>query len=91
MGDYSKEGIFKIDQNKYIQDLLESKEMTLCHPTIFLIKADSTFFLDQIEDHQQTDLIAYQLLIDKPIYLNCKTCPDITFIVGQLSRHNLNY
>lgn len=36
----------KIDQKGYIQDLLESERMTLCHPTILPVKAGSSFFLD---------------------------------------------
>lgn len=31
----------KIDQKKYIQDLLESEGMSSCHPIVFLIKVGS--------------------------------------------------
>ena len=78
----------KIDQKGYIQDLLKAKEMTFCHPTVLLVKAGSTFFLDQAGDHQQANLIAYQCLIGKLIYLSCGTRPDIVFVVRQLSCHN---
>ena len=46
-----KAAILKIDQKEYIQDFLESKEMTSCHPTILLVKAGSTLFLNQVGDH----------------------------------------
>ena len=49
----------KIDQKGYIQDFLESEGMSLYHPTIFLMKAGSSFTLDQVGDHLLTDLIAY--------------------------------
>lgn len=41
-----EKGIFKIDQKGYIQDLLESKKMTLCHLIILLVKAGSILILD---------------------------------------------
>lgn len=41
-----KKDIFKIDQKRYIQDLLESKRMTSYYPTILLVKTGSTFILN---------------------------------------------
>ena len=81
-------GILKIDQKGYIQDLLKAKGITSCHPTILPVKAGSTLLLDQAGDHQQANLIAYQRLIGKIMYLSCGTRPNIAFVVGQLSRHN---
>ena len=83
-----KVGTLKIDQKDYIQDLLESEGMTSCHPTVFLVKAGSTLFLDQAGDHQQANSIEYQRLIGKLMYLSCRIRPDIAFVMGQLSRHN---
>lgn len=71
-------------------NFLESERMTLCHPIILLVKADSILILDQIGDHQQGDLITYQQLIGKLMYPNCGTCLDIAFIVRQLSCHNFD-
>lgn len=51
--------ILKIDQKKYIQNFLKSKKITLYYSTVFLVKAKSFFFLDQVEDHRQADLAAY--------------------------------
>lgn len=34
--------------------------MTLYYPAIIISKADYTFIIDQIDDHQTTDIIAYQ-------------------------------
>lgn len=36
----------KIDQKKYIQDLLESEDMSSYHPIVFPIKAGSSFIFD---------------------------------------------
>ena len=47
-----KADTLKIDQKRYIQDLLESEEMTSCHRSILLVKAGSTLFLDQAGDYQ---------------------------------------
>lgn len=81
-------GTLKIDQKAYIRDLLESEGMSSCHPTVLPMKAGSSLILDQAGDHFQTDLIVYQRLVGKLMYLACGTRPDIAFVVGQLSRHN---
>ena len=57
---------------------------------IFLMKAGSVLFLDQAGDHIQANLTIYKQLIRKLMYLAYRTRPDIAFIIGQLSRHNLN-
>lgn len=61
--------------------------MNLCYPIVFLIKAGLVFFLDQVKDHIQANLIIYQWLIRKLKYLVYRTRPDIAFTVGQLSYH----
>ena len=55
--------------------------MTSCQPTIFLVKAGSTLFLDQAGDYQQADLTEYQRLIGKLMYLSFGTQSDIAFVV----------
>lgn len=80
----------KIDQKKYIQDLLESESISLCYPTVFLIKTSSSLILNQVEDYIQADLVTYPRLIRKVIYLAYKTQLDIAFVVGQLSCHYTN-
>lgn len=62
--------------------------MSLYYPTVFPIKVGSTLILDQAGDLFLADMIVYQHLIRKLIYLACGTQPDIAFIVGQLSRQN---
>ena len=52
------------------------------------VKVGSTLILDQVENYQQADFIAYQRLIGKLMYLSYRTRQDITIVVGQLSRHN---
>ena len=53
-------GTLKINQKRYVQDLLEFKRMTSYHPTVFQVKSGSSLFLDQTKDHQQVDLTLYQ-------------------------------
>lgn len=66
------------------------KRMYFCYPTIFPIKAGFTFFLDQVSNHQEANLIAYQRPIAKLMYLSCETHSDITFLARQLSCLNSN-
>ena len=54
------------------------------------MKTGSILLIDQANDHNQTDLTLYQCLLSQLMYLSCGTCPDITFVVGQLSCHNLD-
>lgn len=49
----------KIDQKRYIRDIFESKEMTLCHLTVFLVKTYFILFIDQLSELQKANIIAY--------------------------------
>ena len=82
--------ILKINQKGYIFNLFEAERISLCHRTIVSMKAGLAFFMDQAGDHIQADLTIYQQLFRKLIYFACKTRPDIAFIIGELSRHNLD-
>lgn len=44
--------------------------------------------MDQAGDDARADLIMYQRLLGKLMYLGCGARPDIAFVVGQLSWHN---
>lgn len=44
--------------------------------------------MDQAGDNVRVDLILYQRLIRKLMYLKCRTRPDIAFVIGQLSQYN---
>ena len=78
----------KFNQKKYVQDLLESKRMTLYNPIVFWVKVCSWLFLNQTRNYQQVDLTVYQQLVGKLMYLNYRTSPDFAFIVRQLNRYN---
>lgn len=62
--------------------------MSSCHPTVFLIKAGSSLIIDQVRDNVEIDMIAYQCLIGKLLYLTYGTRPDIVFVMGQLNCYN---
>lgn len=52
------------------------------------MKAGSTLILNQARDLFSADMIIYQYLIGKLIYLDYRTRPDIAFVIGQLSHLN---
>ena len=92
MRDYSRSySRYPEDQLEgYIRDFLKLERMTLCHPTVLPIKAVSTLLIKQADDYKQANLTTYQRLTSKLVYLSYGTNPEIVFVVGQLSRHNLN-
>lgn len=51
------------------------------------MKTDN-FIKMQDDDYKEVELKVYQQLIDKLMYLSCRTRPDISFIVRQLSKRN---
>ena len=56
--------------------------MSLYHLIFLPIKTSSSFILDQVGNHLSIDLITYQRLIGKLIYLAYEMKPDIVFVVG---------
>lgn len=84
------EKILKMDQKRYIRELLESESMSLCYPIALTMKTDLSLIFDKARNHLSIDIIAYQYLIRKLIYLACGRRPDITFVIGQLSHPNFD-
>lgn len=76
-----KEETLKIDQKRYIQDFFESKSIGSCHLKIFLVKAGLTLIFDQVDDHISVNLIVYQQLVSKLMYLAYGIRPEIAFVV----------
>lgn len=46
--------------------------------------------MTDLEDYKKTELWVYQHLIGKFIYLASETKPNITFIIGQISKYSAN-
>lgn len=55
--------------------------MSFCHSIVLSIKTGLSFILNQAKNLFKTDMILYQQLIKKLIYLSCKTWLDIAFVV----------
>lgn len=83
-----KAGTLLVGQWNYVRDLLESEGMANCNPCNLPMKAGSFLDTDRDGDSDEADLKAYQSLVGKLMHLACGTRPDISFIVGQLGRHN---
>lgn len=54
------------------------------------MKAGLSIEMTDLKDYDKPNLHINQKLIRKLIYLLWGTRPDIAFVVGQLSRHNIN-
>ena len=56
--------------------------MSSYHPIVFLIKVGLSLALNQTGDLVQANIIAYQQLVGKLIYLSYRIQPDIAFVIG---------
>ena len=61
-----------------------------CNANVVPIKAGSAIDISDINAYKEEDLYTYQQLIGKLIYLAYGTRPDIAFVIGQLSKHNVD-
>lgn len=80
----------KISQSVFIQDLIIKKELMECNTNVILIKISFAIEMTKSEDYKEADFYTYQWLIGKLIYLVYGTRLDISFVVGQLSRYNVD-
>ena len=62
--------------------------MSSYDPIILPVKAGSTLTLNQVNDQISVDMVAYQQLVGKLIYLAYRLRLDIAFVIGQLSCYN---
>lgn len=53
-----------------------------------LIKASLTIGMKELNNYKKFDLKIYKIFINKLMYLLYKTCSNINFVVGQLSKYN---
>ena len=86
----SAAGTMKINQLAFIRDLVIEEGLTDCNANVIPMKAGSSIEMSDPEDYEEADLCTYQRLIGKLMYLACGTRPDIAFVVGQLSKHNVD-
>ncbi len=80
----------KINQSSFTQDLIESENITDCNSVSIPMKACCFIEMSEPGDYEKVDIKPYQRLIGKLMYLSCGTRSDIAFVVGQLSKYNLD-
>lgn len=54
------------------------------------MKAGLPINMLDLKNYKKANLYTYQRLIEKLIYFSCSTKLDISLIIGQLSRHNID-
>ena len=82
--------IMRIDQSAFIRDFVIEEGLTKCNANVIPMKASSAIEMTEPEDYEETNLRTYQQLVGKLMYLAFGTRPDIAFVVGQLSKHNVD-
>ena len=80
----------RIDQSAFICDFLESENMTNYNSINIPMKARCFIDIQKPGDYEEAKIKPYQRLIGKLMYLLYGTKPDISFVVGQLSKHNID-
>ena len=78
----------KINQSAFIRDLVIKESLTNCNVNIIPMKAGLAINMPDADDYKETELLKYQRLIGKLMYLVCGTRPNIAFAVRQLGKHN---
>lgn len=80
----------KIHQSAFVKDLVIKKRLTNYNANVILMKVGSSIERTESENYEKANFYTYQRLIKKLIYLLCNTRPDISFVVGQFNRHNID-
>lgn len=82
--------ILKVDQLLFIGDLLEEENLTNYNAFNIFIKASFLIGMLKPHDCKAVNLIIYQQLVSKFMYLACGIRLDIVFTVRRLSKYNIN-
>lgn len=78
----------KIDQSVFIKNLVIKERLTAFNANFIPMKAESAIEMIKPDDYEKINLCKYQRLVSKLMYLAYGMRPNITFIVGQRSKHN---
>lgn len=78
--------LLTLDQTTYIREVLQEEGLSACNSISIPMKPGSYIMLDVDGDSDQAEIIPYQRLIGKLLYIACGTRPDIAFAVGCLSQ-----
>lgn len=87
-------GSIKISQKGYIEKVIEKFGLSECNPvsTPFIsgVKLSKEMQPDTMEKRREMENKPYRELIGSLLYLSHTTRPDISFMIGALSRYNQN-
>lgn len=87
-----KDGNYYLDQEKYILQILETFNMSNCHPVATPSDPGQKLCKDMSpkskEEEEEMQQVPYQQLVGALLYLVQGTRPDIAFSVGDISRYN---
>ena len=75
-----------LDQALYIQDVLQEESLLSCNSVSISMVPGSYITLENNSNSDHTEIITYQQLIEKLLYIACGTCSDIAFAVSCLSQ-----
>ena len=85
--DQDKDGIFSINQEQYIEEMLRSTGLKEAKPS--KIPLDPGYVKAREDEEPMEDNNSYRKLIGKLLYIAINTRPDIAASVSFLSQHNV--
>ncbi|KPJ07592.1 Copia protein [Papilio machaon] len=83
-----KNGIIYLDQKKYIQEVLYKYGMSDCKSVKTPMDTNVTFEHDTLDKSSTLSDVPYQEIVGCLLYISQITRPDISFVIGMLSKYN---
>lgn len=82
--------ILRINQLAFICDFVKEEDIRNCNPISIPMKAKNFIKIQDKKDYKKANIKVYQCRIGKLIYLSCWIRLDISFVMGQLGKRNVD-
>jgi len=79
-----------LNQVSYIMKVLSEEEMQNCSAVKVLMKSELYVTLDKLDNAMKVSTVNLQWIVEKLMYIACKTWSDIIFVIECLSQNFIN-